>query len=221
MIPASDTRYTHLRDILKVCPGQELRVGLLNGRSGLATILDINNGHITASITLTQEATPPLPISLVIALPRPQTLKKVLETASTFGVESIHFIRAERTERSYFSSKLLCDENWKKYVHLGLMQGMRTVAPKVFFHENKKAWSLFETITGVKLIAHPGAKQTLLNIKMSHPIILAIGPEGGWTENEVEHFVKNGFQKISLGQTLHRVENAVCAALAQWEINSH
>jgi RsmE family RNA methyltransferase len=67
---------------------------------------------------------------------------------------------------------------------------------------------------GVHLVAHPGA-QPIERATLGGPTVIAIGPEGGWIQREVDTFVARGFQPVSLGTSVLRVEAAVASALGQ------
>ncbi len=219
----TDYRAEHIRTIHRGYKGQILKVGLANGLVGEGYVMDIQKTHVSLQIgSLVQPTPSSLNVSLILALPRPQTLKKVLETISAFGVKKLFLINTARVEKSFFSSKLLKDESWMKHVRLGLEQAGRTQIPEVTIHSSftKFFQNDFKSSNALKLITHPDGPSTILDVKIpkENHIVCALGPEGGWLDSEINHFVSNGFQKISLGPTLHRVENAVCAFLAQIEL---
>lgn len=216
----NDHRATHIFEILKGKPNQQIKVGFLNKGQGLATILSCDKKKTILKVgPLSPSKKSPLSeVTLLIALPRPQTLKKVLETAATFGVGELIFIKTERVEKSFFQSTLLKNESYLEHIYLGLQQGGYTIAPKISFFQDQKYWNQIASHPH-KWIAHPSdAETTFLKTSVDFPLLLAVGPEGGWLDDEISLFAGNGFRKISLGHTIHRVENAVCAALAQIEL---
>ena len=220
-VTLTDHRATHIYEILKGKPEQQIKVGLLNKGEGLATVLSCDKKKTVLKLGLISAPKPSLfsNITLLIALPRPQTLKKVLETAATFGVGEMIFIKSERVEKSFFQSTLLKDNAYLEHVYLGLQQGGYVIPPKISFFQDQKYW---ETIpkTSQKWIAHLGNFKTLKATPLQHtsPVVIAIGPEGGWLDPEMEHFRQKGFHPFILGKTIHRVENAVCAVLSQLEL---
>lgn len=213
-------RANHIFTLLKGKPGKQLKVGFVNGKIGLATVASSSKDEVEMLITLFQEPLPFLPITLLIALPRPQTLKKVLEATATFGIRKLVLMNADRVEQSFFQATLLKDGNYLKHVYLGLEQGGRTLVPEIEWYQSPI--SLKSLPDSLKLIAHPGVSTTLWQTTfMDHPdqdVCVGIGPEGGWTDTEMKKFENLGFLPISLGQTLHRVENAVTSLLAQIEL---
>ena len=244
----ADDRARHVREVLKLKVGDDLRVGEINGGIGKAEVLAITETELLlAPGELAQRIDPPLR-HLLLALPRPQSLKKVLQSAATLGVESIHLLSAERVEKSYFSSPLLREENILEHLYLGLEQGVSTRLPKVFVLPERKPrksekfnqWleDRFPRGNFLRALAHLSEFETSkstgdqskarkvsnclsdLNITEdpTRPVVYAIGPEGGWTETEVEVFQEYGFQCFSLGPRVLRVETAIVATLAQHDL---
>jgi len=182
----SDERFTHIKNILKSESGDIIEIGLLNSSIGKAKILEISEDSVTLEIlsyTEQQEIFPK--VDIVCALPRPQTLKKVLNTCATMGVRNLYLIRSEKVVKSYFDSPLLNEENYTKFLIEGLSQGKRTDLPIVSIHNKFKVFfeNYFEEIrnNSICLLAHPNSdnylnKQQLNNSK---DITLAIGPESG------------------------------------------
>ncbi len=222
-----DYRADHLRKILRAEVGKTVRAGLAGGGIGSATVRKIEGPAVTLSVALSDQR-PEIPcISLIIALPRPQTLKKVLETVGTFGVRRLVLINTGRVQKSFFGSKLLKDRAWMRPLRLGMEQGGRTYLPEVdvlpslggFFQGMRE----LPGSEGMRFIADPAASSSLWETGVAQPhsraeISCAIGPEGGWLTPEVERFAAEGFLPVRLGPTLHRVENAVTSLLAQIEL---
>lgn len=227
----SDHRAVHIREVLKSRVGDTIEVGLLDGPVGKATVEDVDAESVTLEITETIGLVYPLPeIDLICALPRPQTLKKILLTAAMMGVRRLDLIRARRVERSYYHSPLLQPDNYRPYLLEGLAQGKLTRRPEVNIHERFRPF--FEDIlparddltndVTLKLLPHPEATSPIAGIVSMKPppaaIQLAIGPEGGWVDFELELMQQQGFSPVLLSRWVLRVEHAVTAALAQIEL---
>lgn len=226
-----DYRADHIRTILRSYVGQSLKVGLLNGPIGEAVITSLSEHEVILRVTLEKEGPSasggPSSVSLLLALPRPQTLKKVLESTAAFGVHHLILVGAEQVEKSFFSSKLLKDKVWEKHQRLGLEQGGKTFLPQLQLHQSlrsflEKELPQLHPQPEIKIVCHPGEKTTLWETALSSPhqtfpILCALGPEGGWRDEEVTLLESQGFERISLGTTIHRVENAVVALLSQIE----
>ena len=222
-----DHRAEHIRAVLKLGAGDRFEVGLLDGPVGKARIVGDDGTNIEVEVLgLTERAPDPVEIHLVCALPRPQTVKKVLATIATMGVKRCDFIRANRVERSYYQSPLLAADNFRPYLIEGLAQGKRTRLPEVQVHERFKPF--FEDFlpkleagkkTALRLLPDPAAEAELSQV-FGGPkrVILAIGPEGGWVPFETELMASLGFVRYRLSNSILRVETAVTAALAQIEL---
>lgn len=221
----SDDRFIHIKKILKSEAGDVVEIGLLNSSIGTAKILEINETKVLLEIiSFTEKVSSSPKVDIICALPRPQTLKKVLNSCATMGVSNLYLIRSEKVEKSYFHSPLLNEENYTKYLIEGLSQGKRTDLPKVSIHNKFKVFfeNDFEEICNNSncLLAHPDAENYLNKIELdnSKNILLAIGPEGGWNDFEINLMEEKGFVKYKLSENILRVENAVTAALSQIEL---
>ncbi|HOP05734.1 MAG TPA: RsmE family RNA methyltransferase [candidate division Zixibacteria bacterium] len=222
-----DHRAEHIRSILKLKVGDEFEAGLLNGPIGKARILSDDGVVIEVEIGgLREPSADPVAIHLICALPRPQTVKKVLQTIATMGVERCDFIRANRVERSFYQSPLIAEQNFMSYILEGLAQGKRTKLPEVAVHERFRPFmeDVLPTLDSgreraLRLLPDPEAAETLDKVfEQSSRVILAIGPEGGWVPFETELMESLGFVRYRLSRSILRVETAVTAALAQMEL---
>lgn len=228
----TDHRAEHIRSILKLDVGDELEIGLLNGRVGMGVVekADIREVIISRG-TLRELPSPNYRIDLICALPRPQTLKKVLLISAMMGVRRLDLIRANRVERSYYQSPLLQPENYTPFLIEGLSQGKRTHLPEVAIHDRfrpffedeltfREAKNDVNDTYDAKILPDLDSTRTLatLDIAKSNNLLLAIGPEGGWVPFEIEKMRELGFQMVTLGPWVLRVEHAVTAALAQIEL---
>lgn len=224
----NDERAIHIQNVLKSDIGDILEIGLLNGPKGKAKVVELQDSEVKLEIVnfeKTEEE--PQKLELVCALPRPQTLKKILSTCATMGVTKLFLIRSEKVEKSYFHSPLLNEEKYNKYLIEGLSQGKRTTLPKVIIHKKFKEFfndNFTETFrNSTCLIAHPDDNNYLNHslVNRSTNLLLAIGPEGGWNDFEVSLMQEKGFTKFKLSESILRVETAVTAALAHIEIMRH
>ena len=225
----ADQRAAHIREVLRAEPGGTVEVGMLNGPVGKATVLEISTQVVLLEITECREA-PSLgyEIELICAVPRPKTLKKVLTVSAMMGVKAIHFVRANRTDKSYLDSPLLREENSYPYLIDGLSQGKFTRLPKTHLHplfrpfvEDELPVLYREQAQSIKLLSEPSSPAKLPEVlanDRSANFVIAIGPEGGWVPFELELLKKAGFKPFSLGPWMLRVETAVTAVLAQLEL---
>ena len=115
-----DHRAEHLARILKVTLGQTVRVGLINGDKGIGRITAVGNDTITLDVDLTDAPPPRHRTQLVLALPRPKMLRRILRTVAEFGVSELHLIHSYRVEKSFWQSPYLDQDK----VEVALIQGL-------------------------------------------------------------------------------------------------
>lgn len=228
----TDKRAAHIRDILRAQKGDALEIGILNGPLGKAKIASLEKDEITLKIIkLYKQQEKKLETELICALPRPQTLKKVLSVSAAMGVSRIYFIKSNRVEKSFFHSTLLKNENYFGHILEGLSQGKRTKPPEIYFYKRFKKFfedtfaqeKTNETKFALKLLAEGSFNNYLTDVlpKTVTNITLAIGPEGGWIPFEIKFMEKHGFIPFKISNSVLRVESAVTAALAQIELVSN
>jgi RsmE family RNA methyltransferase len=211
-------RAEHILSVHRVTPGQKLKIGVLNGNIGSAEVLNADQTEVSLCLELDQPPPPPLPVTLIVAMQRPKTMKKILQAATAAGVKKFFIIESWKVEKSYWTTPLLENQALKEQFILGLEQGVDTVLPEVCIRRRFKPFVEDELAAlageSLKLIAHPGA-ETPCPHQTEKPVTLCIGPEGGFTPYEVEKIVAQGFLPVNLGMRIMRSEFAVSAALAK------
>jgi RsmE family RNA methyltransferase len=217
-IEVSGSQLKHLVDIKKLRVGMELTVGVLNGDIGIAKVLDVKPNAALLSVVSWMAPPKPLDVTVVLGLPRPQTLKKVIGSMVAMGVKRIFLIQTNRVEKSYWDSSLLHQENFDRHVHLGLEQGVDTVWPEFFFRKRFRPFVEDElpqlAAETCPLVAHP-YNAVPAPASVDQPITLLVGPEGGFNDFEMALVQEVGFQSVSLGQRVMRVEHALPALLGR------
>jgi RsmE family RNA methyltransferase len=205
-------RLTHVLRVHRAATGDTLRVGLLDGKIGKGIVEQINT--IMMEMVVSFDADPPasLPVRLILALPRPKVLNRTIAAAASMGIREIDLINAWRVEKAYWESPRLADENLRLQSILGLEQAGDTILPTIRLHRLFTPFvreELPRQINGqVALLAHPGAEAEAPR-RIQEPVVLAIGPEGGFIDREVETFRDIGFIGVSLGSRILRVETAL------------
>jgi RsmE family RNA methyltransferase len=217
-IVVRDSRLTHLRQVACVAIGDVLRVGEIDGLMGEGRILGIDHESAILSVSVLHAPPPKLPLCLVLALPRPKMLRRILRSCAEFGVPELHLVNSYRVEKSYWNSPLLVPTAMREYLLQGLEQSRDTVLPSVHCHFRFKPFveDTLPRMTAGKcaLLAHPGVYPSCPR-GVSGEILLVIGPEGGFIPYEVEKLQAAGCQAVSLGPRILRVENAVTGLLAR------
>lgn len=215
----ADHRAQHIVKVLRSHPGDTVRVGVLNGRKGTGRILDLRDRRpyrVELSLDLHEEMTPRPIIDLLLALPRPIMLKRIFSQAAALGFGSITLINANRVEKSFWEACLLSEGSYRDHLIHGLEQAVDTRLPEVFSYNRFKPF-VEDILPGMMreyshcLLAHPAGNRTLKEILTGTPgrILLAVGPEGGWVDYEVERFLEQGFSAFTMGKRILKVDTAV------------
>lgn len=217
-IAADDRRAVHVRTVHRAAVGDELAVGVLGGALGTGRIVALADGEIELALTLDRDPPPPLPLVLVLALPRPKVMRRVLQAVTTLGVKRLALIAAWRVEKSYWESPLLAAAAVHAELVLGLEQAGDTMLPVVSLHRLFKPFVEDElpalAAESRRLVAHPAAPHECPRA-LREPVTLAIGPDGGFTDYEVGALHATGFDPVSLGPRVLRVEQAVAALVGR------
>ncbi len=216
----ADRRAQHLRSVLGVALGSRVRVGVIGQHVGTAEVLALDGDAITLRYTSEGPGPAPLPIELVLAMPRPKVVTRTIEIAASFGVRRIDLTNAWRVDKSYLDSPRVTADALAHAARLGAEQGATPHVVPVAVHARFMAmldarFAAAASEPTCRLVAHPGAPLLEDVVTRSEPTALAIGPEGGWIEREIETLIARGFRPVSLGRPILRVEAAVASALGQ------
>jgi len=221
-VKVTGRRARHIRDILHAQSAQTLRAGLLNGLVGSARIEQITSESVEFTFQPELKPPPPAPIKLVLALPRPKVLRRVLANVTSLGIKEIYLIHAYRVEKPYWNSEQVQPQQIREACLRGLEQARDTLLPEVFLRQRFKPFvqdELPEIRKGTKgLVAHPGGG-AVPKLVTGEPVTLVIGPEGGFIPFEVDLLQTAGFQPVQLGERILNVETAVSYAvggLREW-----
>lgn len=211
-------RLLHMQEVQRVVVGDTLRVGKIGGLLGTATVMHMAHDAAELAITLDYPPPPKLPLTLLLALPRPKMLRRVLQTVASMGVPKVILLNSYRVEKSFWQTPFLAPEVIREQLILGLEQARDSVLPEVLIEKRFKPF--VEDRLGdiaantLGLVGHPGDYPACPRA-VSGPVTLAIGPEGGWIPYEIEHFQNAGLLPVQLGERILRVETAVTALLAR------
>ncbi len=220
----ADRRAEHILDILRLQPGDSLRLGMIGGRRGRGRVLRMCGREVELAVQLDHDPPPRPSTELILALPRPIMLQRILKQATVMGVRRIHLVRASRVEKSFFHSPVLRPEKIRSLLVEGLEQAMDTRLPEVLVHHRFRPFveDVTPGLAGRRLLAHPGADLGLTDVFARQAdgdgVLLAVGPEGGWSDYEVDRFRALGFADFSMGPRILHVDTAVVALLAQVQL---
>lgn len=225
---------THIHKVLNLQLGDTLKIGQLGGHLGTAVINEMTPNNIQlADVQLDTAPPPKLDVIVVLALPRPKVLRRLIMDMTALGVRDIVLINSYRTQKSYWQSPLLA--RLDEFVLEGLQQGVDTVAPRISMQKRFKPFvedELASLITHDAIVAHPyselsftqylqqHASQPALSTKAALPNVVCIGSEGGWIDYEIELLAAQGCQAVHMGSRILRTEAAVNVLLGQWLLHN-
>ena len=215
-----DARARHIREVLRMRPGDTLFVGVVNGPRGKATLATDDRDGMRLVIEWEKQVEPARPFWILAGLPRPQTARDLLREAATLGVAALHFFPAEKGEPSYAQSTLWKTDEWKQRLREGAAQAFATRVPEVVRHESLRA--AVEIMAGA---APKEAARLALDVyeagaplsKLSPaegPVVLALGAERGWSAEERNVLRENKFVLAHLSPRVLSTETALVAGLS-------
>lgn len=219
-----DRRANHLTQVLRVLPGSIVRVGIIGRGITTGTVLDVRLGSVLLRLGLVEDCVRPA-IQIVLALPRPKALSRTIQAVASFGVGQLTLINAWRVERSYFSSPRLIPARLEQDVWLGCEQGAQVHLPKVEllqrFTDFIERLQCRDQGRELRVCLHPRSEAIYSHLLATAPacLCLAIGPEGGFIERELESLRGVGFQIARMETGPLRTEVALAAALGQASVH--
>jgi 16S rRNA (uracil1498-N3)-methyltransferase len=211
----TDPRAVHILDVLRRKEGDRFDAGIINGPRGKGTVTAIDSNAIAIRFEALEEPPAADPIHLIVALPRPQTARKILSDATALGVSSIRFFQSEKGEPSYATSSLWSTAEWRRHLVEGAGQAFDTRLPEIL-HLPGPGESIASLPAGCVRIALDNYEGTrrMGPVGTRTPLALAFGPERGWSAAERDLLRASGFEIAHLGPRVLRTETAVVAALS-------
>ena len=213
-----DRRLKHMQEVHRSQVGDSLRVGRLGGLLGSAEVLRLEDREAELSVSFDRKPPAKLPLTLVLALPRPKMLRRVFQTVATMGVPKVILVNSYRVEKSFWQTPFLEPAAIREQLILGLEQARDSVLPEIVIEKRFKPFvedRLPAIVDGtLGLVGHPGDFPACPRA-VDTPVTLAIGPEGGWIPYEIELLRASGLNPVQLGDRILRVETAVTALLAR------
>ncbi len=217
-LPGKDSRSRHIREVLRLRPGDVFDAGLVNGPRGRATVETIDaDGALRLRFAWGDPPEPLAPIRLVVGLPRPQTARDILREGAALGVSAMDFVRTERGEPSYAHSSLWAADEWQSQILAGTAQAFCTRLPTVRHGETLTATLAALPTGGTRLALdnYEGARPLgAVDLPGGGETTLALGAERGWTAAERALLRAQGFALVHLGTRVLRTETACIAAVS-------
>lgn len=207
----------HVHKVLRAKTGDVVRVGKRGGAVGYAEVLRCEPERVLLRVRL-ESPPPPRPgVDVLLAVPRPKALRRLLASAAALGVDRLVLLNAARVEKSYFSSPVLTPARTARALQDGLEQAQDTHAPEVHLFERFRPF-VEDTLDGflgpsTRLLLDPAEDACAPEVAPDGRVALAIGPEGGWVPFERELLKAQGFVPLSFGPRTLRVEAVLPYAL--------
>ncbi len=212
-------RLKHVRKVLRAEIGETLEVGRLGGGIGRGRIVELSRERAVLELgPLDVEPPPALPVTLVLALPRPKFVGRILQAAAAMGVKRILFVHTARVEKSYWQSSVMRPESLRRHLMLGLAQARDTVLPEIECLRGSR--DLIDALPGLvedheRVLVADAAGAEPCPLGVDGPTALLVGPEGGFLDEELASYGNAGATAVSLGPRALRVEHAVVALLSR------
>ena len=224
VVTLTGARGAHVRSVLGATPGDVIRIGVVDGARGQGEILAVDEDRVVLRTTLVAglDAAIPTPpaVDLLLALPRPKVLRRLWAQLAALGVGRIVLTNAARVERHYFDTHVVDASTYRPLLIEGLQQAGDTRLPHVSIHRQFRILveDELEALSGDarRLVAHPGTHGSLLTVareSQGRRVLLAIGPEGGWNDFELDLLRRHGFDVVSMGPRILRTDTACIALL--------
>lgn len=213
-LPRADPRAEHLLTVLRRQVGDTFDAGVVDGPRGKATVTSIGAAGVAFRFEPGAEPPPLDSLHLLLALPRPQTARKILNEAAALGVASLRFFPADKGEPGYAASTLWKTAEWRRHLRDGAAQAFDTRLPGVH-HAPDLAAAVAALPAGARIaLDNYEAPGPLAPAAGRRPLVLAFGPERGWSAAERDLLRSSGFALAHLGTRVLRTETAVVAAVA-------
>jgi 16S rRNA (uracil1498-N3)-methyltransferase len=217
----ADRRAEHLRSVLKIRPGQSLRIGQINGATGTGMVKAVDEHRVVLRCVFSGPPAQRPPVDLLLALPRPKVMKRLWAPLAALGVGRIILTNAQRVERYYFDSHVLDPAFYNAQLQTGLEQAMDTWLPAVSVHRQFKPL-VEEELAGLvpdalRLVGDPAGPTRIAAELQATPqprILLGVGPEGGWSDYELDLLQAHGFRRVGMGPRTLRTDTACIALIA-------
>lgn len=209
----------HLIRVLRARVGQEFEI-VAGGIVRIGRVSSISDRRVDFELTEDVQSSAAIPqITLGLSIFKFDRMEWAIEKCTELGVARILPLIAQRTESHLASASGKRVERWRRIARQASEQSRRLAEPEIADPTNLSQF--FNAAEGFKILLSEAEKELTLKAALQHSnletrpeVSLAIGPEGGWTENELKQFTQNQWTSASLGATILRVETAAIAATA-------
>lgn len=205
---------THLFRVLRAKAGQQFDIAA-NGVLRHGTIVQAAMDQVEFELGDEVASTALLHVTVYLSIFKFDRLEWALEKLTELGVSSFRPMIAQRTEQHLAKAAAKRVERWRKLAREASQQARRIAPPEI-----ADPLALKQAIAeekGSRIVLAEAEEQLFLKAALAGceaPLALAFGPEGGWSEAEMELFKASGWKAASLGHTILRAETAAIAATA-------
>ncbi len=204
----------HLARVLRARVGQEFDI-VCGEVVRVGSIASVSEDRVEFELGDTVTGTAEREIVLLMAVYKFDRLEWAIEKCTELGVTRIIPVIARRTDSHLATSALKRVERWRRIAHEAAQQSRRLRPPIVDDAVKLKSALAFEAPTRLLLNENERSKNMREALtEGALPIAFAVGPEGGWAEEELAQFIDAGWESVTLGTTILRAETAAVAALA-------
>ena len=205
----------HLANVLRARVGQEFDI-VAGEHVRLGRITNIRRGRVEFELGAEIPATVTANVIVLLSIFKFERMEWAIEKCTELGVTRIVPVISQRTESHLANAAAKRVERWRRIVRQAAEQSRRDSVPSISLPVKLKEALMVEAETRTVLAETEYGmllKDALSNIN-GREVALALGPEGGWTEEELEAFRAVGWISASLGNTILRAETAAIAAVA-------
>jgi 16S rRNA (uracil1498-N3)-methyltransferase len=212
----TDAHAEHLVRVLRVRVGQDFDIATGNiVRRGRVTRVAAQRVEFELGEEIPAARTPKL--TLLLAIFKFDRMEWAIEKCTELGAAGIIPVIASRTDVHLASAAGKRKERWKRIARQASEQSRRATAP--WLQEPVKLKEGLKETASLRIVLAETEDETSLKEVLrartdTNDLLLAIGPEGGWTADELSQFTKAGWISASLGRTILRAETAAIAATA-------
>lgn len=220
----------HIAHVLRMKIGDTIICSDGQGKSVVAQITTLGKEEVTCQVIeqIVQDRELPIQVLIAQGLPKGDKLEWIIQKGTELGAHHFYPFMSSRTIVKYDGKKETKKlERWNKIIKEAAEQSHRAILPEI--HEIQTYKELLSIPADLKLVAYEQASvsesvaessqgsaffHALQGMKTGQSVLIAIGPEGGFEEQEVEQFKAHGFQTIGLGKRILRTETASQYVLA-------
>lgn len=221
-VPLGDRRARHILEVLRPAAGETIDIGIIDGPTGKARVRP-TAGNVLALDVALGELPPPLhPLTLLVGLSRPQTMRRILRDCTSLGVARLHFCATDKGERGYAESSLWTSGEYRSNLIEGAQQAFSTHLPEVtLFPSLDTALAAGGPEPGVRVALDNYEAATSLRGTLAGSdsrkvagVTIAVGSERGWSAAERDILRARAFILVGVGSRVLRTDVACISAVA-------